>query len=232
VIFKIIGRATAIILVATCFVALGLWQLDRAQDMQAAKKVVADTTIYPLSDLAAPATALDSRSVGKIVQLRGNYILTFRAPFQNDVDKKRDDWEVALMQVDQNSAILVLRGLWSERLTQPTTAMSTGVNLVATVAPRQFEDRVRSAPGVLSRIDSSVIVGQVDLDLYDGFLVATSESVAEGVIERSRITPPKLESKVAGYYWQHISYVIIWWLMAAIVVILPFYRKRQESDTV
>jgi cytochrome oxidase assembly protein ShyY1 len=136
------------------------------------------------------------------------------------------------MQVDQNSAILVLRGLWSERLTQPTTAMSTGVNLVATVAPRQFEDRVRSAPGVLSRIDSSVIVGQVDLDLYDGFLVATSESVAEGVIERSRITPPKLESKVAGYYWQHISYVIIWWLMAAIVVILPFYRKRQESDTV
>jgi hypothetical protein len=76
-----------------------------------------------------------------------------------------------------------------------------------------------------------VIVAQTDLDLYDGFLLATVEQVSDGVIDRDRIILAPVESKANGYYWQHISYVIIWWLMAAIVIYLPFYRKRQESDT-
>jgi hypothetical protein len=109
--------------------------------------------------------------------------------------------------------------------------MSTGVDLQAVVQPRQFEDRVRNSPGVISRIDSSVIVALTDLDLYDGYLVATGEQVSEGVITRDRIDVAEVKSKATGYYWQHISYVIIWWLMAAIVIYLPFYRKRQERDT-
>jgi hypothetical protein len=88
-----------------------------------------------------------------------------------------------------------------------------------------------NSPGVISRVDSSVIVAETDLDLFDGFLLATGEQVSEGVIDRDRITLAPVESKATGYYWQHISYVIIWWLMAAIVIFLPFYRKRQESDT-
>ena len=74
-------------------------------------------------------------------------------------------------------------------------------------------------------------MGLTDLDLYDGFLLATGEQVSDGVINRERITPAEFKSKATGYYWQHISYVIIWWLMAVIVIYLPFYRKRQESDT-
>jgi hypothetical protein len=51
------------------------------------------------------------------------------------------------------------------------------------------------------------------------------------VIPRERIDLAEVKSKATGYYWQHISYVIIWWLMAVIVIYLPFYRKRQERDT-
>jgi hypothetical protein len=109
--------------------------------------------------------------------------------------------------------------------------VSTVVDLQAIVQPRQFEDVSTNSPGVISRVDSSVIVAETDLDLFDGFLLATGEQVSEGVIDRDRITLAPVESKATGYYWQHISYVIIWWLMAAIVIFLPFYRKRQESDT-
>jgi hypothetical protein len=108
--------------------------------------------------------------------------------------------------------------------------MSTGIDLQAIVQPRQFEDIARNAPGVISRLDSSVIVSLTDFHLYDGFLLATQESVSEGPITRDRIELALPESKVGGYYWQHISYVIIWWLMAAIVLYLPFYRRREESD--
>jgi len=230
VIFKVLGKAVAVLTLAAAFVFLGMWQLDRANELRDSKKITVDSTIYQLSDLATPATSLDSRSVGKKVQVRGNYILTFRAPNQTDLADRRSDWEVALMQVDEKSAILVLRGYWKDRLVEPQIAMSTGVDLQGVVRPRQFEDVARNAPGVISRLDSSVIVSLTDFDLYDGFLLATSENVSEGPIIRDRIELAPPESKVGGYYWQHISYVIIWWLMAAIVLYLPFYRRRGESD--
>ncbi len=228
---KLLGKAVVVLTLVAIFGLLGLWQLDAANDLQEAKNAAPDPIVYQLSDLASPATALDSRSVAKKVSLRGNYILTFRAPNQIDQQGLMSDWEVGLMQVDESSAILVVRGYWKDRLTEPRIAMSTGVDLQAVVQPRQFEDRVRNSPGVISRIDSSVIVALTDLDLYDGFLVATGEQVSEGVISRDRIDVAEVKSKATGYYWQHISYVIIWWLMAAIVIYLPFYRKRQERDT-
>lgn len=229
--FKLFGKTLVVLTLVAIFGLLGLWQLDAANDLQEAKNAAPDPIVYQLSDLASPATALDSRSVAKKVSLRGNYILTFRAPNQIDQQGLMSDWEVGLMQVDESSAILVVRGYWKDRLTEPRIAMSTGVDLQAVVQPRQFEDRVRNSPGVISRIDSSVIVALTDLDLYDGFLVATGEQVSEGVITRDRIDVAEVKSKATGYYWQHISYVIIWWLMAAIVIYLPFYRKRQERDT-
>jgi cytochrome oxidase assembly protein ShyY1 len=230
VIFKLLGKAVAVLAIAAAFFSLGLWQLDSANELEESKKIVPDSKIYQLSEVAAPAASLDSRSVGKKVQLRGKYILTFRAPQQTDLAERRSDWEVALMQVDEKSAILVLRGYWKDRLVEPTVAMSTGVDLQAIVQPRQFEDVVASAPGVISRLDSSVIISQTDLELFDGFLLAASEEVSDGPILRDRIELAPPESKVGGYYWQHISYVIIWWLMAAIVLYLPFYRRRGESD--
>ena len=229
-IFKFIGKAVAVLAIAAAFFSLGLWQLDRANELEESKKIVPDSKIYQLSDLAAPAASLDSRSVGKKVQLRGKYILTFRAPQQTDLAERRSDWEVALMQVDEKSAILVLRGYWKDRLVEPTVAMSTGVDLQAIVQPRQFEDVVASAPGVISRLDSSVIISQTDLALFDGFLLAASEEVSDGPILRDRIELAPPESKVGGYYWQHISYVVIWWLMALIVLYLPFYGKGRERD--
>ena len=229
--FKLFGQALVVLTLVTIFGFLGLWQLDAANNLQAAKKIAPDPITYQLSDLASPATALDSRSVGKKVSLRGNYIMTFRAPNQIDQQGVVSDWEVGLMQVDPSSAVLVLRGYWKDRLTEPRIAMSTGVDLQAVVQPRQFEDVTRNSPGVISRVDSSVIVALTDLNLYDGFLLATGEKVSEGVINRDRIELAEVKSKATGYYWQHISYVIIWWLMAAIVIFLPFYRKRQESDT-
>ena len=229
-VFKLFGKAVAVLAIAAAFFSLGLWQLDRANELQESKKIVPDSTIYQLADLASPATSLDSRAVGKKVQLRGNYIMTFRAPNQTDLAERRSDWEVALMQVDEKSVILVLRGYWKDRLVEPQVAMSTGVDLQAIVQPRQFEDVARNAPGVISRLDSSVIVSLTDFDLYDGFLLATQESVSDVEIIRDRVELALPESKVGGYYWQHISYVIIWWLMAAIVLYLPFYRRRGESD--
>ena len=215
-------------------VGLGKWQLDRAalvKESNAAAKIV-DPNVYSLKDLAAPALPLDSRNVNKQVSVNGFYVANFKAPRQSDRNGKVSDWEVALLQVDgltPASGILVVRGLWQDRLLNPEVAMSTKISLVGTLQPHQNDDRADNEPGVISRLDSSVIVGLVDLQLYDGFIATKSESTRNGELLRERVVPPAPVSRIAGYYWQHISYVVIWWLMAAIVLYLPLYRRRIAS---
>jgi cytochrome oxidase assembly protein ShyY1 len=230
-------QGIAVLLIAVVFTLLGLWQLDRASDLkrsQEAAKIV-DPKIYSLSELVVPSTALDSRGVGKSVATSGFYVANFKAPGQIDAKGDVADWEVALLQVDSDSinstptlepaGILIVRGLWSQRLKNPEIAQSTRIEIVGIMQPHQFDDLTDNSPGVISRLDSSVIVGLTDLALYDGFIVAKSEKTRDGFLERTRLTPPKLNSKVGGFYWQHISYVVVWWLMALVVLYLPFYRR-------
>jgi len=227
-------QALGVIAIALVLVGLGNWQLDRAgivKELNAAAKVI-DPKVYSLSELAEPTLALDSRNVNKQVSVSGFYIANFKAPLQSDKDGVVKDWEVALLQVDgvtPISGILVVRGLWSDRLLNPEVAMSTKIELVGSIQPHQNDDRAENIPGVISRLDSSVIVGLVDVQLYDGFIVAQSETTKTGELLRTRVVADEPVSRVAGYYWQHISYVAIWWLMAAIVLYLPFYRRSIAS---
>ena len=210
---------TAIVLLAAIFVGLGLWQLDRARSLKEILNAPPPPVSAPvaLAQLAEPRAALDKKNDSKPVNASGFYVANFKAPNQKDGDGVLSDWEVALMQVDTTSGILVVRGLWADRLNEPQLAMSNRVDLTGILRAHQSEDRALNSPGVISRLDSSVIVARTDLDLYDGYVIATDEKVREGVIERTRVTPELRTERIPGFYWQHISYVVVWWLMAAAV---------------
>ncbi len=221
-------QGVAVVAIAALFVGLGFWQLQRAADLKASVKVARtiDTNEVPLQSVATPREALGAQAFNRTVSLTGKYIANFRAPNQDDGDGVVSDWEVALAQVDERSAILVVRGLWSERLLNPEIQQSMEIEITGVLVASQFADRAENTPGVISRLDSAVIVGLTDLDLYDGYILARSESTRDGALERSRVTEEKLNPKIPGFYWQHLSYVVIWWLMAGVVLYLPFYRRR------
>jgi len=227
-VFKKFLEYTSLLLIAAIFVGLGLWQLDRARDMKSIlnAKPAAITAPIPLTNLLQPRTAMDTKVDSKSVSASGFYVANFKAPNQKDGKNKVADWEVALLQTDTNSGILVVRGLWSERLQEPQLAMSNRIELTGILRAHQNEDRALNSPGVISRLDSSVIVGLTDLDLYDGYVIALDEKYRDGDIPRTRVTPELRTSRIPGFYWQHISYVVIWWLMAAVVLYLPIYRRR------
>jgi cytochrome oxidase assembly protein ShyY1 len=219
---------TALVLIAAVFVGLGLWQLDRARDLKIILNAPAPaiTAPVPLQELAKPRTALDTAVDSKTISASGFYVANFQAPNQVDGTGVVSDWEVALMQVDTTSAILVVRGLWSERLNEPQLVMSNRIELTGILRAHQNEDRALNSAGVISRLDSSVIVGRTDLDLYDGYVIAVDEKFRDGQISRARVTPEMRTARIPGFYWQHISYVVVWWLMAAVVLYLPIYRRR------
>ena len=223
-----IFRGVAVLAIAVLFVGLGFWQLQRAADLQESLKVARtiDTKVVPLQTVAQPRQALGEQAFNRTVSLTGKYIANFRAPNQEDGNGVVADWEVALTQVDERSAILVVRGLWSDRMLNPEIQQSMNIDIEGVLVASQFGDRADNVPGIISRLDSAVVVGLTDLDLYDGYIQARAETVRVAVLERSRITEEKINPKIPGYYWQHISYVVIWWLMAAVVLYLPLYRRR------
>ena len=224
-----LGEALLVLLLVTILIGLGLWQLERANDMRNPAVVPIDRTIYPLTELATPTGTIPPASVGKQVRTTGNYIANYKAPNQIDGNGKVDDWEVALLQNETDTAILVVRGLWKERLQSPEIAMSTRVEITGTVMPRQFDDRAANTPSQLARLDSSILVATTDYQLYDGFILEKSEQTRNGEISRTRILEPKLTSGVPGYYWQHISYVVVWWFMAGLVLYAPFYQRPRRK---
>jgi cytochrome oxidase assembly protein ShyY1 len=223
-----IFQGVAVLAIAVLFVGLGFWQLQRAADLQESLKVARtiDTKVVALQTVAQPRQALGEQAFNRTVSLTGKYIANFRAPNQEDGNGVVADWEVALAQVDERSAILVVRGLWSDRMLNPEIQQSMNIDIEGVLVASQFGDRADNVPGIISRLDSAVVVGLTDLDLYDGYIQARAETVRGAVLERSRITEEKINPKIPGYYWQHISYVVIWWLMAAVVLYLPFYRRR------
>jgi surfeit locus 1 family protein len=82
------------------------------------------------------------------------------------------------------------------------------------------------SPGQLPRIDPSLVVSKENPFIYDGYIVLQSEKVANDV--KNNITPipsPQLSKEVPGFYWQHISYVVVWWFMALLLLIAPLFPQ-------
>jgi len=221
-------QAVAVLLIAAIFVGLGIWQLQRAADLKNSLKVATtiDTQVVPLESITTPRVSLPPAAINKTVSVSGQYIQNFRAPDQIDGDGKQSDWEVALLQIGTDSAILVVRGLWSERLLNTDIQQSMMIDIEGLLVASQYDDRSVNTAGVISRLDSAVITSLTDLDLYDGYVLASKESTRTMALDRTRVTPEKLTSKIPGFYWQHLSYVVIWGLMAGVVLYLPFYRRR------
>lgn len=223
-----IGTGVGVVILAAVFFALGMWQLDRAAALKASliSATTVDEKVVALESIATANTSLSPSASNRSVKVSGHYVANYRAPGQADGGGEIDDWEVALLQVGDREGILVVRGLWSERLLNPDISQSMLIDIVGLLHAHQDGDRADNSAGVISRLDSAVIVGSTDLDLFDGYILASSESHKGNELIRARVSAEKLTSRIPGFYWQHLSYVVIWWLMAAVVLYLPFYRRK------
>jgi len=230
--FKFLGQAFAVLTLVAIFISLGFWQLDRARDLKSSLNINTAEVIAPveLASVARPLASLGIKGINTNVIAIGNYVANYKVPNQIDSKGNISDWEGALLQVNETDAILVLRGLWSDRMKFPEIAMSTKISVTGILTPHQNDDNAINAPGVISRLDSSVLVSTTDLNLYDGFINAMDESISSGHLDRERISfAATTNPRIPGFYWQHLSYVVIWWLMAGVVLYLPLYQRRVRA---
>jgi cytochrome oxidase assembly protein ShyY1 len=137
-----VGQVVAVLLIVSIFFALGLWQLDRAKALKESlvTATAVDTNIVPLISIATARQPLSPEAMNRTVQISGNYVATYRAPNQADGDGQVSDWEVGLLQVGTNQGILVVKGLWSERLLNPDISMAMVIDIKGQLRASQSED--------------------------------------------------------------------------------------------
>ena len=222
-----IGAALIVLILCATFIRLGFWQLDRAGGFQELQKPYIERPVINLTQVAIPGKNLSDDSINQIVRFSGRYLDQYIAPNQEDKYGVKSEWVVGLLEVDSGGAILVVRS------TSNTEVLPGKVDITGRLFNRQFDDRAGKSSSQLSRIDPALLVASYDQKLFDGFVLAQSESINGVEIDIKRLELDPAKPSVPGYYWQHISYVVIWWLMALVVLFLPFYqvsRKRQGYE--
>jgi len=221
---KKIGVGLTILALCGSFIRLGFWQLDRAADLKELQKPYIEQPVVPLTDIAAPAVNLSDGAINRIVTFSGRYVAQTDAPGQKDKNGRVGTWLVGAFEVNGSGTILVVRSYKDAELPKGE------VTIVGRLLVRQFEDRAAKSEGSLSRLDPSLWVGMSDLPIFDGYVVASSETLDGAQLELPRVVIDPARPNVPGYYWQHISYVVIWWLMALVVVFLPFYGRKRRNE--
>lgn len=218
--------ALLVITASSLFVALGFWQLDRAAQVKELQKPYVEQPTVSLSKVATPNTNLSGSSVNRIVEFSGVYVAQFEAPNQVDAAGVSGTWLVGLMEVDGGGNILVVRSNSNQE------SPKGDILVTGRLLHRQYDDVSSKEAGRLSRIDPALVLAEYSGDYYDGFVLAQKEERDGVAIKIARVELPPAVPTIPGYYWQHIAYVVIWWLMALVVLFLPVYSRWRERSAI
>jgi len=220
-VIRLIFLTTTWLLLIYSTYELGMWQLHRAQAMNVATAAKPDQPLIALTDVASAGMNLPIKAVNRIVYADGIYSTSYMARDQKIAEEKLANLDVRLLKLSSGHSVLVVRGVASE----PLDEINSDIYLTGRLYPRQNVDRAFSKPGELSRIDPALVVSKANPFLYDGYIVLQSEKIGGKSNNASFIPTPQITQKVAGFYWQHISYVVVWWFMGALLLIAPLFPQ-------
>jgi cytochrome oxidase assembly protein ShyY1 len=208
-------------------VQLGFWQLHRAQELNKITAPTADKPVIELTQIASPGMNMPIRAVNRIVSVSGVYEKSYIARDQKVNQDLIRDLDVRVLRLENSFAVLIVRGVAQN----PLPEISGKVELVGRLYPRQNVDRAFVKENELSRVDPALIVGKEFPFLYDGYIVLSSEKTSNGSVSTAEfIDSPQISQRVPGFYWQHISYVVVWWFMAVLLLILPLFPQMRQRN--
>ena len=216
-------------LIYACY-ELGIWQLHRAQELNKVTAPKPDQPLIALEEVSSAGMNMPIKAVNRIVSASGNYTSSFIARDQKISENALANLDVRLLKLNSGHAVLVVR----EVLGQEKDQINSEVFITGRLYPRQNVDRAFAKPGELSRIDPALVVSKENPFLYDGYIILKSEKT--GGNQRSDLTlvaSEQISNRLPGFYWQHISYVVVWWFMGLLLLVAPaFPQFRVRGDKV
>ena len=201
-------------LLVAIFLSLANWQWNRAAELK--KPIEVEESIAPIDSVIAPEDSVTDAIIGRKVSVSGEYVSQWIAPGQAE----NKTWDIGLFKTKDNAMILVVRGFYKNE-----AAKLGKSNLVGYLVPPQSKSVAENKGNQISRVDSALFVTKTELPLYAPFIQAISEDPDMGY----EPVPFEMGKKVPGFYWQHISYVVIWFLFALTAIYLMIYQRRLDK---
>lgn len=216
-------------LIYACY-ELGIWQLHRAQELNKVTAQKPDQPLIALEKVSSAGMNMPIKAVNRIVSASGNYTTTFVARDQKISEDELANLDVRLLKLSTGHGVLVVR----EVLGQMPDQINSEVSITGRLYPRQNVDRAFAKPGELSRIDPALVVSKENPFLYDGYIILKSEKTGNNQSsDLTLVASEQISNRLPGFYWQHISYVVVWWFMGLLLLIAPaFPQFRAKSDRV
>jgi cytochrome oxidase assembly protein ShyY1 len=216
-------------LIYACY-ELGIWQLHRAQELNKVTTPKPDQPLIELEKVSSAGMNMPIKAVNRIVSASGNYTTSFIARDQKISEDELANLDVRLLKLSTGHAVLVVR----EVLGQEKDQINSEVSITGRLYPRQNVDRAFAKLGELSRIDPALVVSKENPFLYDGYIILKSEETGGNQSsDLTLVASEQISNRLPGFYWQHISYVVVWWFMALLLLIAPaFPQFRAKSDKV
>ncbi|MGI9171087.1 MAG: SURF1 family cytochrome oxidase biogenesis protein [Candidatus Nanopelagicus sp.] len=229
---QMLSRAATILiwlsLIYACY-ELGIWQLHRAQALNVATAPKPDQPLIELNKVASPGMNMPIKAVNRIVSADGSYATSYLARDQQLSEGEVGNFDVRLLKLKTGHAVLVVREVFNQefdRIDQP-------VSITGRLYPRQNVDRAFAKPGELSRIDPALVVSKEYPFLYDGYIILQSEKQSNAKLSDLTLIPtPQISQRLPGFYWQHISYVVVWWFMGLLLLIAPAFPQFRSPKAV
>ncbi len=208
-------------LIYACY-ELGIWQLNRAQALNVVTAPKPDQPLIPLNEVSSAGKNMPIKAVNRIVSATGSYANSYIARDQKITDEMIADFDVRILKLNSGHGVLVVR----EVLTQGADQLTGEVSITGRLYPRQNVDRTFAKPGELSRIDPALVVSKENPFLYDGYIILQSEISGNNQASNLNLVPsPQISERLPGFYWQHISYVVVWWFMGLLLLIAPIFPQ-------
>jgi cytochrome oxidase assembly protein ShyY1 len=216
-------------LIYACY-ELGMWQLHRAQELNKVTAPKPDQPLIALEQVSSAGMNMPIKAVNRIVSATGNYSTSYIARDQKISEGVLANFDVRLLKLSTGHAVLVVREVLGEGEDQ----INSEVAITGRLYPRQNVDRAFAKPGELSRIDPALVVSKVNPFLYDGYIILKSEKIGGNQSsDLTLVASEQISNRLPGFYWQHISYVVVWWFMGLLLLIAPaFPQFRAKSDKV
>lgn len=208
-------------LIYSCY-ELGIWQLNRAQALNVVTAPKPDQPLIPLSEVSSAGKNMPIKAVNRIVSATGNYANSYVAKDQKISEEQIADFDVRILKLNTGHAVLVVR----EVLAADKDQVRGEVSITGRLYPRQNVDRTFAQPGELARIDPALVVSKENPFLYDGYIILRSEvGVSNQVSNLTLVASPQISERLPSFYWQHISYVVVWWFMGVLLLIAPIFPQ-------
>ena len=216
-------------LIYACY-ELGMWQLHRAQELTKVTAPKPDQPLIALEQVSSAGMNMPIKAVNRIVSASGNYSTSYIARDQKISEGVLANFDVRLLKLSTGHAVLVVR----EVLGVGEDQINSEVAITGRLYPRQNVDRAFAKPGELSRIDPALVVSKENPFLYDGYIILKSEKTGgDQSSDLTLVASEQISNRLPGFYWQHISYVVVWWFMGLLLLIAPaFPQFRAKSDKV